>query len=89
MLSESATVRILDCEKVVTISKYPERSPPKAVFNRSRCCPGRSRGAMIDFAPLLTNRKLMRSIGVNVSGQIASAIAGGIILNIAAKRMGG
>ena len=35
------------------------------------------------------NFLLMHSIGVNVSGQIASVIAGGIILNIAAKRMGG
>lgn len=32
---------------------------------------------------------LMHSNGVNVSGQIASVIAGGIILNIAAKLMGG
>ena len=36
-----------------------------------------------------TNFLLMHSIGVNVSGQIASVIAGGIILNIAAKLMGG
>ncbi len=35
------------------------------------------------------NFLLMHSIGVNVSGQIASVIAGGIILNIAAKLMGG
>jgi len=35
------------------------------------------------------NHLLMHSIGVNVSGQIASVIAGGIILNIAAKLMGG
>ena len=35
------------------------------------------------------NFLLMHSIGVNVSGQIASVIAGGIILNIAAKMMGG
>ena len=34
------------------------------------------------------NFLLMHSIGVNVSGQIASVIAGGIILNIAAKLMG-
>ena len=36
-----------------------------------------------------SNFLLMHSIGVNVSGQIASVIAGGIILNIAAKLMGG
>ena len=35
------------------------------------------------------NFLLMHSIGVNASGQIASVIAGGIILNIAAKLMGG
>ena len=35
------------------------------------------------------NFLLMHSIGVNVSGQIASVIAGGIILNIAARLMGG
>ncbi len=35
------------------------------------------------------NFLLMHSIGVNVSGQIASVIAGGIILNIAAGLMGG
>ena len=35
------------------------------------------------------NFLLMHSIGVNVSGQIASVIAGGIILNIAAKLLGG
>ena len=35
------------------------------------------------------NHLLMHSIGVNVSGQIDSVIAGGIILNIAAKLMGG
>ena len=35
------------------------------------------------------NFLLMHSIGVNVSGQIASVIAGGIILNTAAKLMGG
>ena len=35
------------------------------------------------------NFLLMHSIGVNVSGQIASVIAGGIILNIAAKLMRG
>ena len=35
------------------------------------------------------NFLLMHSIGVNVSGQIASVIAGGIILNIAARMMGG
>ena len=35
------------------------------------------------------NFLLMHSIGVNVSGQIASVIAGGIILNSAAKLMGG
>ena len=35
------------------------------------------------------NFLLMHSICVNVSGQIASVIAGGIILNIAAKLMGG
>ena len=35
------------------------------------------------------NHLLMHSIGVNVSGQIASVIAGGIILNIAARLMMG
>ena len=35
------------------------------------------------------NFLLMQSIGVNVSGQIASVIAGGIVLNIAGNLMGG
>ncbi len=35
------------------------------------------------------NFLLMHSIGVNVSGQIASVIAGGIVLSIASKLMGG
>ena len=41
------------------------------------------------FFPDFRDFLLMHSIGINVSGQIASVIAGGIILNIAAKLMGG
>lgn len=39
--------------------------------------------AMIDFAPLLSYpNKINPMVGANVAGQIASVLAGGMILNL-------